>query len=303
MTSEALAALNARFGIPDRVAFQMVEGGLVVAEVGNPHATARIALQGAQVLDWTPAGERPVIWLSPNAVFAVGKAVRGGVPICWPWFGPHPVESGFPAHGFARTRNWEVLQSQQLADGRSTLAFRLVQDADSRALWPHESELTLLVSVGQQLQIDLLTRNTGREPFTVSQALHTYFAVSDVREVELRGLEGLPYIDKVDGGARREQSGAVTLGAETDRVYLDHGGEVVIDDPGLQRRIHIDRRGSHSTVVWNPWAEKSAAMADMGEGVWRGMLCVEAANAADDAVTLAAGDEHRLQVAYRVQRR
>jgi len=300
MSTEAVAELNARFGIRERVMFSEVEGGLLVVEVSNTQATARIALQGAQVLDWTPEGEQPVLWVSPGAIYTAGKSVRGGVPVCWPWFGPHATETGFPAHGFARTQCWEMLQVQQLSDGCTTLSLRLLQDANTRLLWPHDAELLLLVNVGECLQMDLLTRNTGSEAFTVTQALHTYFAISDVREVSVRGLEEVAYIDKVADGAREVQSGPVTFCAETDRIYLDQGGECVIDDPGLQRRICIRREGSRSTVVWNPWAEKSVAMADMGEGAYRGMLCVEAANAAEDAVRIEPGGEHRLQVSYRL---
>ncbi len=300
MSTEAVAELNACFGIRDRVTFKQTEGGLIVVEVGNAQATARIALQGAQVLDWTPAGGQPVIWVSPGAIYTAGKSVRGGVPVCWPWFGPHTTEAGFPAHGFARTQCWEMVQVQQLSDGSTTLSLRLLQDANTRLLWPHDAELLLLVNVGRRLQIDLLTRNTGDEAFTVTQALHTYFAVSDVREVSVRGLEEVAYIDKVADGARDVQSGPVMFCAETDRIYLDQGGECVIDDPGLQRRICIRREGSRSTVVWNPWAEKSVAMADMGEDAYRGMLCVEASNAAEDAVCIEPGGEHRLQVSYRL---
>ncbi len=296
-----MTELNTHFGICGRVTFSEVAGGLIVAEVSNEQATARIALQGAQILAWAPVGEQSVIWQSLNAIYTAGKSVRGGVPVCWPWFGPHPTESGFPAHGFARTQNWEMAQTQQLTDGTTTLSLRLVQDANTRLLWPHDSELLLMVNVGERLQIDLLTRNTGSETFTVTQALHTYFAVSDVREVSVLGLEDQPYIDKVVGGARDVQTGPVRFSAETDRIYLDQGGESVIDDPGLQRRIGIRREGSHSTVVWNPWAEKSLAMADMGADAYLGMLCVEATNAAADAVSIAPGEEHRLQVSYRLE--
>ncbi len=302
MSSETLdnvvEELNECFAIPGRIAFHEAAGGLIVAEIGNQQATARIALQGAQVLGWTPKDQQPVIWESPAAIYTAGKSVRGGVPVCWPWFGPHATESDFPAHGFARNLDWEVVQTQQLPDDTTTLSLRLPQTDETRRWWPHASELLLLVNVGERLQIDLLTRNTGSEIFTVTQALHTYFAISDVREVSVLGLEDQPYIDKVDGGARRVQSGPVTFDGETDRIYLDQGCKVEIDDPGLQRRICISRDGSHSTVVWNPWTEKSAAMADMGPDAYLGMLCVEATNAADDAVSIAPGDEHRLQVLY-----
>lgn len=298
---EELDELNAGFAVPGKVAFSEAAGGLIIAEVSNERATARIALQGAQILSWAPQGQQAVIWESPAAIYAPGKAIRGGVPVCWPWFGPHATEKDFPAHGFARNQDWEVVQTQQLPDGSTTLSLRLLQDDATRRLWPQASELLLLVNVGERLQIDLLTRNTGSEAFSITQALHTYFAVSDVRDIAVLGLEDQPYIDKVDGGARRVQNGPVTFSAETDRIYLDQGGKCEIDDPGLQRRICISREGSHSTVVWNPWTEKSAAMADMGPDAYLGMVCVETTNAAEDAVSIAPGDEHRLQVLYWVE--
>ena len=301
MTSSALSALNMRYGIAGQVSFKDGPGGLTVAEVTNAHATATIALQGAHVMTFVPRGEQPLLWLSAFGKFAPGKSIRGGVPICWPWFGPHATESAFPGHGFARTVPWEVLKTEAQAGGGTRLVLRIVQSDATRAQWPHPSDCLCEINVGKTLDIDLVTRNTGPAPIVIGDALHTYFQVSDIRQCTIRGLEGCPYIDKVDGGQRKQQSGAITISAETDRIYLDSVADCLIDDPGLKRRIRINKRNSRSTVVWNPWIVKAAKMGDFGENGYLNMVCVESTNAADDVVTLASGAEHRLQVRYGIE--
>ena len=293
-------ALNAHHGIPGQVTFKEGPGGLAVVEVINARAAATIALQGAQVLTWAPRGQAPVIWLSRAARFTPGKSTRGGVPVCWPWFGPHATDSSLPAHGFARTVPWEVIGVRALAEGATRLDFRLAQTEATRALWPHASLLECHISVGTALEIDLVTRNADRSAVTIGAALHTYFEVGDVRHVVIRGLEDCPYLDKMDGGKRKRQSGPVTIAAETDRIYLDASADCLIDDPDLRRRIRIRKRGSRSTVVWNPWLEKSAQMGDFGDNGYLNMVCVESANAADDVVTIAPGGEHHLWVQYEI---
>ena len=274
----------------------------MVAQVRNTHGTATIALQGAHVMTWAPLGEEPVIWLSPAAKLAPGKSIRGGVPICWPWFGPHATEPKFPGHGFARTVPWEILKTETLADGATRLTFQLVESDATRAQWPHPSSVTCQITVGKTLEIDLVTRNTGQTPITIGDALHTYFQVSDIRQVTIRGLEGCPYLDKVEDGQRKQQQGPVIISAETDRIYLDSSADCLIDDPGLKRRIRIAKRGSRTTVVWNPWTEKAAKMGDFGDDGYLHMLCVESANCADDVVSLPPQGEHHLWVRYSVER-
>ena len=301
MNAADVTTLNRYFGIPEQVNFKDGPGGLTVAEVTNSLASATIALQGAHVMTWAPRGESPVLWLSRAAKFAPGKSIRGGVPVCWPWFGPHAKEASFPGHGYARTVMWEVVKTETLADGATRLTFRLIETAATRAQWPHPSEVTLMVTVGRTLALDLVTRNTGKEPIVIGDALHTYFEVSDIRNVTIRGLEDCPYIDKMDNGSRKRQEGPVTIGAETDRIYLDSSADCLIEDPGLKRRIRIAKRGSRSTVVWNPWIEKTKKMGDLGEHGYRKMLCVESTNAAADVVTIAPNKEHHLWVRYTVE--
>ena len=295
------ATLHARYGIPQQVAFKDGPGGLVMIEVDNKYATATIALQGAQLLSWTPKGAQPVIWFSRAAKFAAGKSIRGGAPVCWPWFGPHSTEPSFPAHGFARSAPWEIVDTQSLEDGSSRLVFRLCQTEANRPLWPHASVLQCHITIGATLGIELVTCNIGIEALTISQALHTYFAVSDVRQIAIHGLDGCRYLDKVDGGKRKSQSGAVTFTEETDRIYLDSTADCVIDDPGLKRRIVIRKRGSRSTVVWNPWVEKAEKLGDMGENGYLNMVCVESANVAEDVVVIPPGNEHCLEVHYSIE--
>lgn len=298
-----IARLNADYGIADHVIFEQGEGGMTMVQVSNSLAEARINLQGAHIMRWAPRGEQPVIWVSEDAKFAPGKSIRGGVPLCWPWFGPHDTESSFPAHGFARTVPWAVIATEQLDDGRTRLQFQIEDTDQGRTQWPYPTELTLTVTVGRSLAIDLCTRNSGTEPMIVGQALHTYFEVSDVSQVQLHGLEECDYLDKVDGFKRKQQVGAVTIDQEVDRIYLGSVDDCLIDDPGLQRRIRISKQGSASTVVWNPWQATAEKMGDLGKGNmgYLNMLCVESANAAEDVVNIAPGEEHHLSVSYQVE--
>lgn len=264
-----------------------------VIAIKNRYGSASIAMQGAQVLSWAPEGEKPVIWLSKEAKFVKGKSFRGGIPICWPWFGPHPSDPALPAHGFARNLDW------QLKDRRETEAGTLVvlALAPNESSWPHQAELEYRIKVGKQLELELVTRNKGSDSFVLGCALHTYFHVSDVRNVKVLGLEETQYVDKVKGG-EKIQEGALTIDSEVDRIYLDTDSSCVIQDPGMNRSIRIAKSGSRSTVVWNPWAEKSEKLGDMGADGYLGMLCVETCNAHDDVVTVPATGEHCLRAVY-----
>ncbi|MEN6586671.1 MAG: D-hexose-6-phosphate mutarotase, partial [Sulfuricella sp.] len=184
-----IADLNQRFAIPGQVTFKEGPGGLVVAEVANSLAESTIALQGAHVMTFQPRGQEPVIWLSKFAKFAPGKSIRGGVPICWPWFGPHATDAALPGHGFARTVMWQVLETKALADGASFLRFGLVENDATRAQWPHASSAELEVTVGSALKVELVTRNSGNAPFVLGEALHTYFHISDVAKMKIAGLD------------------------------------------------------------------------------------------------------------------
>lgn len=296
-----IAELNQRYAIANHLQFVAGEGGLIMAEIANAHASARIALQGAHLMTWQPRGQQPVIWLSRFAKFAAGKSIRGGVPICWPWFGPHASDSKLPGHGYARTVMWEVQETRALADGATLLRFGLIESDATRAQWPHASSVQLELTIGSSLRVELITRNLGNEAFTLGEALHTYFQISDVAQTTIRGLEGCAYLDKVRDFARYTQQDGIVIDGEVDRVYVDTTADCLIEDRGLQRIIRIAKQGSRSTVVWNPWTDKADKMGDFGPEGHRGMVCVESGNALDNVVSVAPGETHRMAVVYSVE--
>lgn len=295
-----ISDLNRRFGIDHRVTIAEGAGGLAMITVATEHAMAVISTYAGQVLSFRPKGHDDLMFLSESAYYAEGKAIKGGVPICWPWFGPDPEGKGRPGHGFVRNRQWDLLRTEVLSDGRVRIGLGLSDTEQSRTIWPHAFSLGLDITIGAALDLALVTRNRGTAPFELSQGLHTYFRVGDIAHTRVLGLEGHPYLDKMEGGVEKRQNGAVTIAAETDRVYTGVTGPLEIEDGGLGRRIRITATGSASTVVWNPWQTTAKAMADLGDEDYRRMICVETTNATPDVIILPPGAEHRLTACYAV---
>jgi glucose-6-phosphate 1-epimerase len=295
--------LNAQFGIKGQLNFHEDPSGMIVAEISNQQATASLCLQGAHLMTWQPVSQAvPVVWLSRDARLAAGKSIRGGTPVCWPWFGAHASEPGFPGHGFARTVPWRVMESGTEPDGATRLTLRLVESENTRMQWKHACMLDLTVIVGETLRMEMTTENTGTTDFVIGEALHTYFRIGDIGAVRVKGLEGCDYWDKVSGSTLRKQAGAISFSGETDRVYINTAAECVIEDDMLKRRIHVAKSGSLSTVVWTPWTEKANKMGDMGQpDGWREMVCVESVNAMENVVKVAAGTRRTMIVEYRTE--
>ena len=284
-------ALNQQFGIANVLRFVEAADNMPIIEITGVDASARIAVQGAQVLEWQPAGAQPVLWISRAAVYQAGKGVRGGVPICWPWFGAG--EAGKPAHGFVRTRMWQVRATEQTADG-VVVKLGIVDNAETRAIWDYAFDLELVVTAGKTLTMALVTKNTGNVPFTITDALHTYFHVGDIAQTIVQGLDKTSYLDKVLDFTEHIQQGDVIFSGETDRVYVNTQATCVINDTAQHRSIHIAKSGSDTTVVWNPWIEKEKGFADMAAGEYQQMLCVETCNAANDTITVVPQQTHHL---------
>lgn len=258
--------------------------------ISTPLADAEIYLQGAHITAWTPRGERPVLYMSPRSLFAEGKAIRGGIPVIFPWFGARSDGKPGPMHGYARTSLWTVDHERTLADGRMQVQLSL-------------EPMTLRAIFGATLEVDLVVCNESAEPLAFEDALHTYFAVGDIEQVTLTGLENTTYLDKTESFAVKQQPDApMRITKETDQVHVDTTSTCVIHDPAWNRRIIIEKSGSDTTVVWNPWSEKSKSMADMDADGWRGMLCVETANAGRNAVTLSPGESHRMGLKVSVEK-
>ncbi|KQQ53519.1 D-hexose-6-phosphate mutarotase [Pseudomonas sp. Leaf127] len=272
------------------------------------HGTAEllVAQQGAHILSYQVDGQAPLVWFNDSAIFKQGTPIRGGVPVCWPWFGnlarnPDSVQamrqSSEPAnaHGEARILDWQLLGIGE--DGDALLIDFILPQAEGQLPgWPHNVGLKLSIRLDHALNISLVSYNGGPDEVTLSQALHTYFKVSDVRQVSLQGVDGLRYIETLENWEERQQAGDLTFAAETDRIYLDTPNVLAINDPGLNRRILIQTHGSSSAVVWNPWETRARALPDMADDGWQGMLCVETANVMSDVVTLAPQAMHVLSV-------
>jgi len=264
-------------------------GGLPVAELSYKGATATVALHGAHVLSYVPASARPVLWLSDEAIFKDGKAIRGGIPVCWPWFADHPSEPNYPAHGVARTRSWRVA-----ATAPASITLELQATEATREHFPHDFILRLEATLSDALKIQLTVHNPSETPFTYTGALHTYFAISHIDQARVEGLDGRPYIDSNDGKARKTQVGPIRFQEEVDRIYLETADTCLVCDEGWDRTVRIGKDGSRSTVVWNPWIAKAQRMADFGDQEYQEMLCVETTNAADDAIAVPPGETHKL---------
>jgi len=297
------ADLNTKFAIDGRVRVIEGPGGLPMIDVTTDKAQARVSLYAGQVLSFKPTGQdTDLMFLSETAYYAPGKAIKGGAPVCWPWFGPDPEGKGRPGHGFVRNRPWNLLATEALSDGRVQVRLGLHDDEETRAIWDQSFELELHVTVSETLDVALITRNTGKAAFALSQALHTYLAVGDIAKTQVIGLDGTTYIDKMDGAVEKVQHGPVHIDGETDRIYTGVSGVLQVEDLGLNRRITIAPRGSASAVVWNPWAATAASMGDLGDDDYKVMLCVETTNAGPDIIDVAPGGEHALGVAYALSR-
>ena len=259
------------------------------------NASATLHLQGAHLTAWELNG-KPVLFLSPRAVFEPGKAIRGGIPVCFPWFNAHATNPALPSHGFARTSEWTLKES-----AGDCAVLELESSEKTLAMWPHAFVATYRIQLLKSgLLLDFRVENTGEFPFTFETALHSYFAVANVQQASVEGLEGKTYLDQTEGFNRKVQEGAVTFTGETDRLFVESPGPVTLLEGG--RSICLTGlEGWKSTIVWNPWTEKARALKDLGEDQWPYFVCVETGFAADDAVTLAAGETWRLAVEIEVE--
>lgn len=288
--------------LPDSVRVEEGQGGLRRLVVRTAQAEAELYLQGAHVTHFQPRGQKPVLFMSGKSWFESGKPIRGGVPICFPWFGARQDGRSGPAHGFARLLEWELTSAEQAGDGTVEIGLRLVPTEATRAGWDGEFAAEYRVRVGATLGLELRVRNVGSNPMRVEEALHTYLAVSDVKQVTIEGLAGTSYLNTV-GTLRTETEGPapIRITAETDRIYLDTQATCIAHDPGWQRRLVVEKTGSNTSVVWNPWIAKAKAMPDFGDDEWPSMLCIETCNVRQNALTIAPGQSQALGAIIRVE--
>lgn len=295
-----LAQLNEHFGLPGVLAFDATASGLIKAEITTPQAKATVYLQGAHLTAWEPAGQPPVIFTSRKTELAPGKAIRGGIPVCFPWFAArHDGKTG-PSHGFGRIQDW-TLAFAALAGDDIHLTFTLGPTEMSRGLGFDHFRLAYQLIIGQTLTMQLTVANDGASPLVFEEALHTYYKVADVHEITVTGLEGVTYLDKNDLLQAKKQDGAISITGPTDRVYLNTTATCVIHDTMSKRRIHVAKTNSNTTVVWNPWESGAKKLADMDPTEWHEFVAVETVNAAEDTITLAPGASHTMQAHISVE--
>lgn len=287
----AFSELHRRFGVPGVVKIDEGRSALPRVTVTSDLASAEIYFHGAHLTAFQPRGAKPVLFMSKESSFDPVKPIRGGVPVIYPWFGAKAGSPESPTHGIARIRHWDLESCSVQADRAVRVVFSLALDA---------ATLRMTFTIAHSLEMELEVR-AAAAPLTFEEALHTYFVVGDVRQVSVEGLQGVEYIDKVDGFKRKTQAAEpIRITGETDRVYLNTLGSCVIRDPVLARSITVDKESSGTTVVWNPWIAKAKAMADFGDEEWPQMICVETANVGEGAVRLEAAQTHRMKTRIRV---
>jgi glucose-6-phosphate 1-epimerase len=291
--------LNRRFAINGVAQITVGNGDLPRVSVSTPAATAEIYLHGAQITSWRPAGTDEVIFLSKLSQFAPGKAIRGGIPVCFPWFRNKADDPKAPAHGFVRTKAWQ-LDSIKLQGDAVTVSLSTGSDEGTRAWWPREFLLQHRLTIGAELGQELQVTNTGNTPLRFEEALHTYYNVSGADAIRISGLDGVAYLDNTDSNREKRQAGDIAFTAQTDSAYLDTTHAVEIADPILRRRIRLEKQNSRTTVVWNPWSTGAQSLADLGGDGWKTMACVEASNMRAFAVDLAPGAQHTMKTRIQV---
>jgi glucose-6-phosphate 1-epimerase len=301
-----IQTLTASFAIPGILAFDETEGGLIRARITTPACTAELYLQGGHLALWQPAGHGPALFLSEKSFFVPGKAIRGGIPIIFPWFGARSAEltgarTDGPSHGFARSEPWEFIFAALSGDDLH-ITLTLAPTETSRALGFDDFKLAYQLVLGETLTMRLTVANESGDPLQFEEAFHTYFAVGDATQVGILGLADTEYLDKTDHFLRKTQTDPVIkYTSETDRPYLNTKAVVTLEDPTLRRRFVVSKKNSDTTVIWNPWIELSAKLADMADDGWRRMACIETANAAENAITLASNTAHTMECVVAIE--
>lgn len=294
MNPSQIDALNREFGIPDVVEVISGNGGLPKIRVTAPSSSADIYLHGAQITSWQPVNAKEVLFLSGHSSWQEGRAIRGGIPVCFPWFRSKVDDPTAPAHGFVRTKEWR-LESVEIDRESVIVICSTENDASTFRWWPHAFRLSLKLSIGKSLGLELSVTNIGRIPFRFEEALHTYFRVSRAEQISIRGLDRIAYLDNTAGNMRKTQSGDLIIRGKTDSAYMDVHGPADLIDPIWRRKIRTEKVNSATTVVWSPWREGAASLSDLGNDEWQQFACVEASNILESGISLPPGQKHGFQ--------
>jgi glucose-6-phosphate 1-epimerase len=294
----ALAELR-RFEIPGAASVVEGNGGLQKVCTTSPGAVGEMYLHGAHVSSWKPVGSEEVLFLSSRSRWDREHAIRGGIPICFPWFGGKADDPQAPAHGFVRTKAWHLESIAQDGDG-VTVGMFTESDEDTKRWCAADFRVVYRVTFAAELRLELVVTNIGKTPLHFEEALHAYHRVGNILETRVGGLDTVQYIDKTDSNLKKIQHGEVAIVSETDRVYLNTSDAIEMEDPILRRRTYVAKENSRTTVVWNPWVQKAHSLGDFADDEWMQMICLETSNVSEFAVDLAAGQTHKMKAAVRV---
>jgi len=264
---------------------------LHILKINNKFASAKIALQGAHIFACTLEGKE-LLFVSKKAYFSEGKAIRGGTPLCWPYFGQHRTNSLLPQHGFARTSLFTHESTQELEDGSTKVTLCLYDTPESLQTFDYKFKLTCEIIIGKKLTISLTTQNLDTKDMLITQALHTYLQVTDISQTTLSGLDHVKYVDSLDYHFIKESLTPLKITKEIDRIYIKNSSTLELHTP--QKTIVIEKSGSNSDVIWNPWIEKSHTMKDLADDEYKNFLCIEAANALKDEQIIKPNASHTI---------
>jgi glucose-6-phosphate 1-epimerase len=294
-----IADLDRRLGITHIAKVVEGNGGLPKVRITSPQATGEIYLHGAHVTSWMPSGAEEVLFVSSRSHWEDGRAIRGGIPVCFPWFGDKVGDPNAPAHGFVRTKAWQL---ESIVPGGDAVTVSMVTESNesTKRWWAADFRLVHRATFGRELGLELVLTNTGAAPLRFEEALHTYHRVGDVQKARVRGLDTVHYLDKTDSNRDKTQHGDIVITTETDRVYLKTEHEMELEDPVSRRRVRVAKENSLTSVVWNPWVQKARALSDLGDEEWMHMICLETSNVGAFAVDLAPGQQHTMRAIVRV---
>ncbi len=284
--------LDEKFSIEGEVGFAELENDLIFVTVSNKHADADICLYGAHVTSFRPQNEMDILWMSPESSFEVGKPIRGGIPVCFPWFGPHQTDAEKPQHGFARLMYWDVAGTTTLPGGESLIKLQLCSSEETKEYWPFDFCAEMTIVVGQTLTTSLKVTNTSSESFDFTCALHSYYNISAIENIAIVGLQGTTYFNQLTAENGVQEEEILQIQGPLTRHYLNTETPVLIADSIFSRGIIAAKSGSMVTTVWNPGEETCALIGDLPDDAFHAFVCVEATNAFGYPIQLAPGESH-----------
>lgn len=284
--------LEDKFSIEGEVGFSQLEGDLVYLSVWNKYADVDICLYGAHITNFKPYNTSEILWLSPTSYFEEGKPIRGGIPVCFPWFGPHKTDAEKPQHGFVRLMYWDVIHTESMANGETVVKLQLCSSEATKLYWNHDFCAEMTIVVGLKLSVSLKITNTSAKAFEYTCALHSYFSLSSIENITIDGLHNTKYYDQLSGKDGIQETEQLIINEPITHHYYNTDVPCYITDSAFNRTIMVDKLGSKATTVWNPWKETCANIADLPDEAYHAFLCLETVNAYGDEIHLEAGESH-----------